>query len=255
MLERWNPTPGADGEQADQEAAKGGMLAPTSLQEFEMRDRVALHRAATVDGCAERIFRPNPKLSGTPWYDALEHIVDVDFEYVVDGQIKNLYGPREQTAPSSEKAERNGLADRITAHVTLARGDARRTIELPTDFLVLEEYENDPRTAGVLVTTDCEQGLEELQELLENALFEPGDDEEDDSIETQLHDFQEWAHEAVCKLMLDAQTAEVEIIRYAVRTHVMRKLPKDGITQIRTRGDDVEVELLPEEHAESSDGG
>lgn len=136
----------------------------------------------------------------------------------------------------------------------LERGDARRTIELSTDFLVLEEYESDPRVAGVLVTTDCEQGLDELQELLYNALFEPGDDD-DDSFETQRCDFREWAHEAVCKLMLDAQTAEVEIIRYAVRTHVMRKLPKDGITQIRRRGDDVEVELLPEEHAGSTSGG
>ena len=72
-------------------------------------------------------------------------------------------------APGGENTSRNGHADRITVRVTLERGDAQRTIELPTDFVVLEEYESDPRMAGVLVTTDCEEGLDEMQELLENA--------------------------------------------------------------------------------------
>ena len=277
MLRRWNPTPGADADGADEEAAGNGILAPADLYKMSNRDQVALYRAAALNGLAERIFDRNPNLDGAPWYDALERIVDVEFEYVVDGERISLYGPRDaelaepdaQTDRDDAEAEQdagigrastdaeaeNGQAEEITARLTVERGDTVRTIELPTDFLVIDEYEADPRKAGVLVTTDCQEGLDELQELLCNALFEPGEDDDDDSFETQQFDFREWAHEAVCKLMLDAQTAEVEIIRYAVRTHVMRKLPKDGITQIRRRGDDVEVELLPEEHAESTDGG
>ena len=256
-LLRWNPTPGADAGEGDEEAARGGFLVPADIKLFlfERRDRVALHRAATLNGCAERIFHPNPNLEGTPWYDALEQIVDIEFEYVVDGETRRLHGCEEATPPRGREPIRNGHADRITAHVFLKRGDAGRTMELATDFLVLEEHEADPRRAGVLVTADCEEGLDELAELLEHALFEPGGKEDDDSFETQQSDFREAAHEAVCRLMLDAQTVEVEVIRYAVRSHVMHKLPNKRLTLIRMHEDDVEIELLPDESAESTTGG
>ena len=248
-LRRWKPGYITEEVQGNEETAKGGWLSPEHIEHFEKRDAMALYRAAKVNGCAERIFHGDRRVEGTPWYDAMEQIVDVNFEYTIDGVTKNLYA-RDGEAPGREdESIKNAGAERITARVTLEHGNGRRTVKLQGDFLVLDEYETDPRRAGVLVTTDSEASLEEMQELLEHTLFEQGYDKNDDSRETQQEDFRQKAHEAVCKLMLDAGTAQVEVIRYAVRYHVMHTLPKDGITQIRMRDDDVEVTLLPQDDA------
>ena len=73
-LLRWSPIPRADDGQADEEPAKGGMLAPANLDMIEKRDQVALHRAAKLNGIADRIFHPNPNFKHTPWYDEMERI-------------------------------------------------------------------------------------------------------------------------------------------------------------------------------------
>ena len=93
-LHRWKPGYITEEVEGNEETAKGGWLSPEHIEHFEKRDAMALYRAAKVNGCAERIFHGDRRLEGTPWYDAMEQIVDVNFEYTIDGVTKNLYARR-----------------------------------------------------------------------------------------------------------------------------------------------------------------
>ena len=212
----------------------------------ENRDLAALYRAFERNGIARRLFQPEPALEGTPWYDGLERIVAMSIEYRTGDQTFTLECPRaDPDSDAVRTAGNQACADAIKVRTVLRRKEATRTLELETDFAVANEYEPAPTAAGIIVTGDTALGIEELAELIHDAVFEPGDDEDDDSIETQLEDSREDAHHAACKLLLDHATAEAEGIRYAVQHRIAHLIPDEHTVQIiKHRGQDsVQVDV------------
>ena len=132
-------------------------------------------------------------------------------------------------------------------HAVISNGHATRTLELPTDFAVRNNDEPNPHDAGILLSTGSEIDIEELKTLLCEAMFEPGDDREDNCRQTQRFHFDQLAHQVACQLLVDDATAQVEIIRYAVLRHMAHLLPDDEIVRIRKHSElnDIEVEILP----------
>ena len=252
-LERWDPTIHAWNQEkepqaieANEHTAKGALLLalPSTI---EQRDLVTLHRAARLNGINERLFHQNPKLIGTPWYDDLERVLDMQVEYKIDGRRLTLACPREPGGADGCKTQKNAHADAVVVHALVSNGHATRTLELPTDFAVCNDDEPDPDNAGVLLSTESAIDIEELRTLLCEAMFEPGDDRDDDCCQTQRFHFDQLAHQAACQLFVDDATAKVEIIRYAVRRHIAHLLPDDEIVRIHKHSElnDVEVEILP----------
>ena len=155
--------------------------------------------------------------------------------------------PGEPGGDDGCKTQKNAHADAVVVHALVSNGHATKTLELPTDLAVRNDDEPDPDNAGVLLSTESAIDIEELRTLLCEAIFEPGDDREDDCCQTQRSNFNQLAHQAACQLLVDDATAKVEIIRYAVRRHIAHLLPDDESVRIRKHSElnDVEVEILP----------
>ena len=100
-------------------------------------------------------------------------------------------------------------------------------MKIETDFAVADEYEPNPLSAGIVVKGDFGTiDIDELGELIHDAVFEPGDDDDDNSLRTQLEDSREDAHYTACKLLLDEATAEAERIRYAIQLRIAHLIPE-----------------------------
>jgi len=239
-LRRWRPrTWNPDGETFetfDTAAEAGDAPVLVDMDDvLENRDLVTLYRAAERNGLAKRLFRPKPALKGTPWYDGLERIASMSIE--CDCQVPNatltLDCPRDPnwSRPGS-RTENQASARSITVIAVLHRGTRTRTLKLQTDFAVIDEYEPNPTAAGVLITGDSKVDVDELAALIHNAVFYPGDDENDDSLETQLEDSREDGHYAACRLLLDHATAETERIHYAVQRRIAHLMPEGRTVRI-----------------------
>ena len=235
-LRRWRPrTWDPDGETFetfDTTAETGQAPILVDMDEIlENRDLVTLLRAAEHSGLAKRLFNPDPALAGTPWYDDLERIIGMNVDCMIGERRFTLEHEREfdQTEAVRKALEHNRI-ESITVNVTLRRKEKTRPLRIDTDFAVADEYDSNPLTAGIVFRQDFGKvDIHELGELIHDAVFVPGEDDDDDSIETQLEDSREDAHYAACKLLLDDATTETERIRYAIQHRISHLIP-DGST-------------------------
>jgi len=101
-LRRWRPrtwTPeGEKFETFDTSAQGGDEPILVDVDEImENRDLATLYRAVENNGWAKRLFRTDPALAGTPWYDRLERICDMSVECHVGNQTFTLHHERESS--------------------------------------------------------------------------------------------------------------------------------------------------------------
>ena len=191
------------------------------------RDEVALLRAAELNGIADQLYLANRALDGTGWYDQLGRIVDIQIRCTADGESFTLETDRD------EETENNGQAESITVLGTVELGGESTILELPTDLAVRSSYDSQPESAGLLITKKSTISMEELQKLVHWAMYEPGSGDDEDTLDTQEHDFLQAAHYASAKLLLEPDEAEAEIIRFAVNHRIAHLLPTDRSVEIR----------------------
>lgn len=238
-LRRWRPrtwTPECEKFETFDTSAEGGdePILVDMDEIMENRDLATLYRAVENNGWAKRLFRTDPALAGTSWYDRLERMCGMSVECRIGKQAFTLHHERES---SESEGVRNALehdrVESITVDVTLRRGNATRTVKLETDFAVADEYDPNPVTAAIVFRGDFGKiDIDELTGLVHDAVFEPGDDEDDDSLETQLEDSRQNAHHAACNLLLDEASAESERIRYAVQLRIAHLIPEGRTVRI-----------------------
>ena len=201
---------------------------------LENRNLVTLWRAAEHSGLAKRLFNPEPRLAGTGWYDNLERIIGMSVECRIGEHTFTLEHEREFTQTEAvRKTLDHGRVESITVNVTLRRKEKTRSLRIDTDFAVADEYDSNPLTAGIIFRGDFGRiDIDKLSELIHDAVFVPGEDDDDDSIRTQLEDSREDAHYAACKLLLDHSTAETERIRYSIQHRVAHLIPEGRSVRI-----------------------
>ena len=243
-LRRWRPRSWSREEEVfetfDTTAASTNAPILVELNDLpENRDLVTLHRAAEHNGLSHRLFHPVPTSEATPWHDGLERIESMRIRYGLrcPNETFMLECPRRNSDDATTRKRANHTAARdVTVVVVLQRGrdaDTTRTLELRTDFTVIDECDDNPATAGVVVTADTKVDVDGLATLIHDAVFEPGDDEEDDSFETQLEDSRENAYYAACELLLDKTTARNEQIRYTMQHRVGHLVPDGHSVRLR----------------------
>ena len=142
----------------------------------------ALHRAlglAGLQGGSERtlrLFAPEPRFDGYPWYDALARVTDIETLVTVDGAVRSL--------DSFLDRENGGEPERpetIVMHLNVLhppkspRHCFRKcdTIAVPADLAFAGEAWSSLHDALPLVTADSDIAPEELARLLRAAYFSP----------------------------------------------------------------------------------
>ena len=214
----------------------------------------ALHRALGLAGLQGgskptlRLFAPEPRFDGYPWYDALARVTDIETLVTVDGAVRSL--------DSFLDRENSGEPERpedIVMHLNVLhppkspRHCFRKcdTIAVPADLAFAGEAWSSLHDALPLVTADSDIAPEELAQLLRAAFFSPSDAADADSWETQLTRFEETALHMSLKLMCSVEEARQRTIADAVWREIFWLMPRDRTVTIVVRGGKVSVDIGP----------
>ena len=214
----------------------------------------ALHRAFGLTGLQGgsertlRLFAPEPRFDGYPWYDTLARVTGIETLVTVDGAVRSL--------DSFLNGEDGGEPERpetIVMHLNILhppespRHCFRKcdTIAIPADLAFAGEAWSSVHDALPLVTADSEIAPEELARLLRAAFFSPSDDADADSWETQLTRFEEDALHMSLKLMCSVEEARQRTIADAVWREIFWLMPRGRTVTIVVRGGKVSVDIGP----------
>ena len=214
----------------------------------------ALHRAlglAGFQGGSERtlkLFAPEPRFDGYPWYDALVRVTGIETLVTVDGAVRSLdYFTNRENGGEPERPETIVMHLNVLHPPKSPRHCFRKcdTIAVPADLAFAGEAWSSVHDALPLVTADSDIAPEELARLLRAAFFSPSDDAEADSWETQLTRFEEDALHMSLKLLCSVEEARQRTIADAVWREIFWLMPRDRTVTIVVRGGKVSVDIGP----------
>ena len=200
-LRPWRPAI-ADTDYWDERSAFAGVGTDALVMQAdpEPPEAQALHRALGLSGLQDeskpalRLFAPEPRFEGYPWYDTLARVTGIETLVTVDGAVRSLdYFTNRENACEPERPETIAMHLNVLHPPKSPRHCFRKcdTIAVPADLAFAGEAWSSLHDALPLVTADSDIAPEELARLLRAAFFSPSDDAEADSWETQLTRFEE----------------------------------------------------------------
>ena len=214
----------------------------------------ALHRALDLAGLQDgskpalRLFAPEPRFEGHPWYDALARVTGIETLVTVDGAVRSLdYLTNRENGGEPERPETIVMHLNVLYPPKSRRHCFRKcdAIAVPTDLAFAGEAWSSLHDALPLVTADSDIAPEELARLLRAAFFSPSDDADADSWETQLTRFEEDALHMSLKLMCSVEEARQRTIADAVWREIFWLMPRGRTVTIVVRGSKVSVDIGP----------
>ena len=254
-LRSWRPAI-ADTDYWDERSAFAGVGTGTLVMQAdpEPPEAQALHRALDPAGLqggskpALRLFAPEPRFEGYPWYDTLARLTGIETLVTVDGAVRSLdYFTSRENACEPERPETIVMHLNVLHPPKSPRHCFRKcdTIAVPADLAFAGEAWSSLHDALPLVTADSGIAPEELARLLRAAYFSPSDDADADSWETQLTRFEEDALHMSLKLMCSVEEARQRTIADAVWREIFWLMPRDRTVTIVVRGGKVSVDIGP----------
>ena len=253
-LKRWTPTiahapwPGEPSgwrhEEVNRETVTADKAFLVTWPGISSADNAALMRAAELNGCGARLFKPDVKYGDTNWYQDIPRIVDILIECVVGDDTFRLE-PGDSDRETTDRP--NGRADKITVVLAVEHRSSAETIRWSSDLAFQSEDKGkNPESCGLLVTKTSSMSPDHLETILRLAMYDPILDNENDSIDTQDVHFRQDAHFAACKLLLDPLEAVAEIVRNAFDLYVTSLVPRDHAFEIRRYHGRPEIEVTIE---------
>ena len=224
----------------------------------------ALHRALGLTGLQDeskpalRLFAPEPRFEGYPWYDALARVTGIENLVTVDGAVRSLdYFTSGENGGEPERPEDIVMHLNVLHPPKSPRHCFRKcdTIAVPADLAFAGEAWSSVHDALPLVTADSDIAPEELVRLLRAAYFSPSDDADADSWETQLTRFEETALHISLKLLCSVEEARQRTIADAVWREIFWLMPRDRTVTIVVRGGKVSVDIGPVGTEAATDAG
>ena len=219
------------------------------------------HRTARLQDGAEpalRLFAPEPRYEGYPWYDALPRVSAVETRVTVDGVVRPLESFRDsENSGGPERPEAIAMHLNVLHPPKSAHHLFRKcgTIAVDADLTFAGEAWSPLDDALPLVTADSDIAPEDLAQLLGAAFFSPDDDAGADSWDTQQTRFEEEALHMALKLLCSADEARKRSIADAVWREILWLMPRGRAVTIVVRGGKVAVELGPVCTDTASDSG
>ena len=204
----------------------------------------AFARAARRARLGGRLFEPDRRLEGYPWYDGIERIVSLHTTVTAAGRACALdrYPVPERTGAPEPPLPERPEAITVSLAVRPAAGPGR-VLNLDTDLAFAGEAWSWVWNAMPLVTADSAIEPHELAELLNAAFFSPSDSADADSWERQRDDFEREALHIATRLLCSADEARRVSIAEAVARELFWLIPHDRGVDIAVRDRAVTVTL------------
>ena len=142
----------------------------------------ALHRALGLAGLQDgskpalRLFAPEPRFEGYPWYEALARVTGIETLVTVDGAVRSLdYFTNRENAGEPERPETIVMHLNVLHPPKSPRHCFRKcdTIAVSADLAFAGEAWSSVHDALPLVTADSDIAPEELAQLLRAGFFSP----------------------------------------------------------------------------------
>lgn len=238
-LECWRPTT-ADPDQR----RSGGWINEGPMLLMSNHD-------ADVEQCAEPVLLNADLLGGKPvyeetsyvgyaWYDRIPRIDDLHFMVEFDGA-------RHRYCPDSLDCDLPERVPAIALHFTIVnQAGTEGAVEersAPVSVLICDGGSSWIGDTQILVTEDAAITPGELADLIEAAIFSPGDDADDDSWETQRRNFQAEAFARANTILLGAEAAALERIRGQLRDEIAWLVPDGMILTATVQNRDIALML------------
>ena len=216
------------------------IIVPESSESLNIATQQALYRAAGLAGIQHRLFRECSYFAGYRWYDQLQKLVAVETKVTVQGIEKDLQDLGEiarETRPE---------AISFTLHIRTPGNSHISTVQLKGDVAFTDEAcgINDPSTK-IFVTANSQINVPELCDLLRAAFFQPSDDRDYDSYNTQEEYFDREAQDMATTILIDSHTAIIDRAIDVVRQMIGYHIPEGRELVITARRHHTEAELHP----------
>ena len=243
-LQPWAPEPAYAYWTGDHRNPPREPLPPNALVMdplMEIPDQHALYHALRSAAIDHRFYRANSDFSGFGWYDRLPRVVEASVSFDLEG---HTCSDDDQANPRNNC--RNGRAESITYSLTVTEDDRQRKIEIPGQVAFTSNEDTSPYDATLVVAQDADLDPEALTKLLMDAWFDPSDDHEADSYDTQHDDQLRHFTALSISLLRSKDESIVATIRDLVGQRLTSYLPKGRSATITISSDrTIGVELNP----------
>ena len=228
-LEPWNPEEAreADYEEPPKPAATNGDTLVVDLK-MPVADQQVLERAAEKAGINGRLSQPNTDLEGYGWYDRLTKITQLDMNVRYDDEDHDLQALRKIHEQTNKRVHThlNQRPDSITLILrTTDEQGTPGTINLNTDVAFEnkeESFDNRP-----LVTKDSDLTPNGLSGLMMDAFFNPRDEGDSESHETQKRDYEDECDTIALTMLSSKNDAVMTAIQIAFSRHINHLIPRN----------------------------
>ena len=242
-IDHWHAPPGWD-------TPRPSALLMTA--EPETHHGQAIWRAAERAGVSQRLFAPDRRLEGYPWYDALPRVTDFSIDVTHGGRTHTVVepmadepAPTEPSAPAASfKFDARPDAIAIRLHIAEAAGRTRY-LQIPSDIVFMNDEDCYVDDIDPLVTAASDIDADELAALIHRSFFTPSDDADTDSHETQKSRFDEEAMRIALTLLASEDEGLKHVIAQAVWREVLWVMPRDRRVDIAVADGKVSVSLGP----------
>ena len=181
-------------------------------------------RAATLAGMADRLVEPDSALSGYGWYDSIPKVAEVGV-FVVSGDS-------EKHVENSCKGETMEVE---AIRLSLRSESDEEILSLPADIALLGEDMWAGEDPDIVITKDCGISVDDLVDIMMASFFEPSDEADADSYDTQREAWQEGFKTLAMRLLLSAEEEMSKTIEDLLTRHLSYRLQPGYSAEILLR--------------------
>ena len=198
-----------------------------------------LYRALEAAGDASRLFEANSEYEGYSWYDALSRIDAVEWRITEGGVVQTL-------DEDCEEFPDNPRPDAI--HALLSVKDRERSSyfrQIETDVLLAGDPIACVADADPRVTRASNISPDELSLLIFDSFFDPSDDIEAESYDTQRAYAGDDADQIAHEVLVSVEAGQTIVLRNELFRHVTWRFPKNRKTVITYEGSRLNIAYHP----------
>ncbi|MEM9804028.1 MAG: ATP-binding protein [Cyanobacteria bacterium P01_D01_bin.56] len=184
--------------------------------------------------------RPNPDYNGYSWYETLPSLTSLDFAT--------------KQSDSAMAMARNTHGDAVVDNLTMVAKITTQDNQVTSYSCIAPIYLDCgedyywPRLDEITIVLNTHHPftVDTLAALLEQALFEPIEEYDADSYETQQEYFQENANQRSMDLLLNKDAAIEQGLRHIAEKVMLWKMPENRTALLRVSRSGVTIRVLPE---------